>query len=122
MIGYGMEEYVQYRSPERYATPCAEVANGEFLVGTNKVIKHLIGRRLWVVCGEGRPRRYWLCKSYRVAEVYPTEERDFRYYVRGWEGVRLQPPILLNGLPWFYAFFRSQSNFSFGLNRIADPF
>src|SRR6266545_6330148 len=110
-----MEEYVQYHNPERFATTCAEVAIDDFLVGTNKVIKQLVGRRLWVVCGEGRPLRYWLCKSYLVAEVYPTDDVDFRFYVCGWEGRRWQPPLLLNGLPWFHAFCRSQSNFSFGL-------
>jgi hypothetical protein len=117
-----MDEYVQYRHPERFPGSCQEVAAGDFLVGTNKRAKGLIGRRLWVICGEGRPRRYWLCKTYIIAELEPTTDSDFRLYVRGWWGLRFQPPFLLNPLPWFPLFCRSQSNFSFGLNRIAPPF
>jgi hypothetical protein len=117
-----LEEYVQYRHPERYASTCREVATGPFLVGTNKRLKNLLGRRLWVICGEGRPRQYWLCKSYIVAEIRRVDEADFRLHVLGSEGMRFQPPLLLNPLPWFPLFCRSQSNFSFGLNRIAPIF
>jgi hypothetical protein len=117
-----MLHYVQYPHPDRFGGDCAAVAAGEFLVGTNKRTKDLLGRQLWVICGEGRPRRYWLCKRYRIDQIDLADDPDFRLYLRGHEGVRFQPPILLNDLPWFSAFCRSQSNFSFGLNRIHPDF
>ncbi|HMN27565.1 MAG TPA: hypothetical protein PKE45_05360 [Caldilineaceae bacterium] len=116
------QEYVQYHHTERFFSSCNEVMAGEFLVGTNKRVKNLLGRRLWVICGEGRPRQYWLCKSYTVDEIRQVDDPDFRLHLWGSDGMRFQPPFLLNPLPWFSLFCRSQSNFSFGLNRIAPVF
>jgi hypothetical protein len=135
---------VQYRHPERFGrllatderegakagldgdlhpSQYAEVAAGAFEVATNKHVNQLIGQRLWVIGGEGQPRHYYLGKSYLIAEVGEYgDDPDFRFFVRGHTGVRFQPPILLNPLPWFPAFRKSQSNFSFGLNRIHEQF
>jgi hypothetical protein len=118
-----MKHFVQYHNPDRFATPCAAVATSEFEVATNKRVKDLLGSQLWVICGEERPRRYFLCKTYLVDAVGPYgDDADFRFFVRGRVGIRFQPPMLLNGLPWFHEFCRQQSNFSFGLNRIDEPF
>jgi hypothetical protein len=82
--------FVQYRHPGRFArrlsagdaddakrglggdpqpSQCGEVALSAFEVATNKQVNWLIGQRLWVVCREGAPRGYYLCKSYLIAEV-----------------------------------------------------
>jgi hypothetical protein len=116
-----MLHYVQYHHPAQGAD-CTSVAAGEFLVGTNKRTRNLLGQRLWVICGEGRPRHYWLCKSYLIDRVELADDPEFRLFLYGETGSRFQPPILLNDLPWFPAFVRSQSNFSFGLNRIQPGF
>ena len=117
-----MVDYVQYHNPARFAASCAEVAGNAFVVATNKRVRNLVGQQLWVICGEGKPRQYYLCKQYRIDEVVAGDDEDFRFLVRGVEGVRYQPPCALNHLPWFYAFRRSQSNFSFGLNPIHPDF
>ena len=58
-----------------------------------------------------------------VDEVGADPEAElFRFYAQGTQGRWLQPPLLLNGLPWFYEFRRTQSNFSFGLNPIPALF
>jgi hypothetical protein len=118
-----MNHYVQYHNTTIFNDLCAAVARSEFEVATNKRVKNLTGRRLWVICGEGRPRRYYLCKTYIVDEVGEYgDDPDFRYFIRGKNGQRFQPPLLLNHLPWFREFCRSQSNFSFGLNRMHEQF
>lgn len=43
------------------------------------------------------------------------------FLIDGAVGFDFDPPVLLNDLDWFPVFFRKQSNFSFGFNRIIDP-
>ena len=119
-----MNHYVQYHNPDRW--PPGKYANllqNEFVVGTNKRVRDLIGSTVWLIRGEGRPRQYFLCKRFVVDEIVVLGDDDaFRFLVRGSQGVIIEPPIQLNGLPWFEPFLKSQSNFSFGLNRIAPHF
>jgi hypothetical protein len=119
-----MEHYVQYRNPARVGAACQEGIGGALSIGTNKgLVRHVVGHKVWLICGQGQPRRYFLRHWFVVDEVGPEDEDSaFRFYAQGQVGHWFQPPLPLDGLPWFYEFRRLQSNFSFGLNRISAPF
>lgn len=119
-----MDHYVQYRNPALVGGDCLQGIGGPFAIGTNKgVVWRLPGHQVWLICGQGRPRRYFL-RNYFIVDTVGEEQRDnlFRFYAQGQQGRWLQPPLPLDGLPWFYEFRRVQSNFSFGLNRMTEPF
>ena len=119
-----MNHYIQYHNPDRWpSAKYAKTLQHELVVGTNKRVRDLLGSTVWLIRGEARPRSYFLCKRFVVDEVVVLgDDEAFRFLVRGSQGVIIEPPILLNNLPWFVPFLRSQSNFSFGLNRIAPFF
>lgn len=119
-----MNHYIQYHNPDRWPPDrYAKTLQHELVIGTNKRVRDLMGSTVWLIRGEGRPRRYFLCKRFVVDKIAVLGENDvFRFLVHGDQGVIIDPPILLNELPWFEPFLRSQSNFSFGLNRIAPRF
>lgn len=119
-----MEHYVQYRNPDLVGRDCTEGIGGAFVIGTNKgLVYRLPGNTVWVVCGQGRPRRYFLRSRFIVDEVgEDADEPLFRYYAQGRVGQWLQPPLPLDRLPWFAEFRHLQSNFSFGLNPIPPRF
>ncbi|MEZ4860501.1 MAG: hypothetical protein R3C14_04315 [Caldilineaceae bacterium] len=119
-----MEHYVQYRNPALVGGNCREGIGGDFGIGTNKgLVRRLPGNQVWLICGQGRPRRYFL-RNYFIVDTI-GEDADsplFRFYAQGSQGRWFDPPLPLDGLPWFHEFRRIQSNFSFGLNRITAPF
>lgn len=119
-----MEHYVQYRNPALVGGDCMEKIGGDFAIGTNKgLVWRLPGNQVWLICGQGRPRHYFL-RHYFVVDEVGEDQSDtlFRFYAQGQHGRWFQPPLPLDGLPWFPEFRRIQSNFSFGLNRITEPF
>ena len=127
---FAVDHYVQYRNPALVGGNCREGIGGDFAVGTNKgLVRQLPGNKVWLICGQGRPRRYFLRHWFIVDEVGEVSEagedgRDglFRFDAQGRIGRWFQPPRRLDGLLWFHEFRRVQSNFSFGLNPIAAPF
>ena len=119
-----MEHYVQYRNPALVGEDCLAGIGGTFAIGTNKgLVRRLLDHKIWLICGQGRPRCYFLRHWFVVDEIgEEDEDSPFRFYAQGQVGHWFQPPIPLDGLPWFREFRRVQSNFSFGLNRISKPF
>ncbi|MEM7033121.1 MAG: hypothetical protein AAF629_26450 [Chloroflexota bacterium] len=118
-----MNHYVQYHNPDLWPPDrYAKALQHEFVVRTNKRVYGLMGSTVWLIRGEGKPRRYFLCKRFTVDEITSSDDDAFRFLVRGSQGIIIEPHILLNDFPWFEPFLKSQSNFSFGLNRIAPRF
>src|SRR5262245_29123025 len=114
-----MRHYVAYHNPEKMGYSAEEVT--ELCIVTNKAVENLIGDRIWLIQGEGKPRKYVLRGTFIVASVGADTEDGFRYVVRGREGALFQPYIPIGTLPWFERFKMSQGNFAFGLQRISDP-
>jgi hypothetical protein len=93
----------------------------DLCIVTNKAAENLIGDRIWLIQGEGKPRKYVLRGTFIVASVGPDTDDGFRFLVRGRDGDLFKPQIPIGTLPWFGRFKMSQGNFAFGLQRISDP-
>jgi hypothetical protein len=119
-----LEHFVQYHNPELIGTDVAYVAEHEdFAVGTNKTPpRGVLGATVWLIGGEGRPRRYFLCYRFVADRVVDAPDDQFRYTVSGSEGQRFVPPLDLSREPWFGGFLRYNANFSLGLRRIPDEY
>lgn len=110
-----------YHNEERMGYSYKEA--DEFTVGTSKRVEKILGNKVWTIAGIGRPREYYLCSWFVADGIDENEDDYFKYIVYGSERTLraiIDPPIKLNGLPWFKEFLRTQANFSFGL-RVIDP-
>ncbi len=118
-----MEHYVQYHNPDIVGTDVDYVAEHEdFAVGTNKRPGNILGHRIWLIGGEGRPRRYYLCYSFIADKIVDAHDGQFRYTISGTAGQRFIPPRDLTDEPWFGLFLRYNANFSLGLRRIPEQY
>jgi len=100
--------------------PCDEVE--DFSIWTNKSVWNLPGNILWVISGEGKPRRYYLCGVFIVDDVGEEEDltAGFKFYARGVQGTFFRPQIQIDKYPWFKEFLASQQNFSLGLREVKE--
>lgn len=91
-----------------------------FSIATNKSVTNLPGNIIWLISGEERPRKYYLCSVFVVDEVGSLEADDFKNYAAGQQGISFHPPIRLDELDWFGHFLNSQYRFGFGLREILE--
>ena len=115
----GTKHFVVYHNPERMGYSADELT--EPCIVTNKAVEGLIGNRVWLIQGSGKPRQYVLRGTFVVDSTGPDTEDGFRYLVSGRQCEFFRPPICVSALPWFERFKRSQGNFAFGLQRISEP-
>lgn len=115
-----MNNYVQYHNTEQRGYSCEDL--DVLRVYTRRPVDRLPGQRLWLISGEGRPRRYYLCMVFRVDEVGLADDPARGNYVRGTEGRMFRPPIPFDELPWFPDFLKSQQNFSLGLRQVEPQY
>jgi HNH endonuclease len=119
-----MRHFVAYHSAEKMGYEYEPI--GEYAFFSRKaltILERTIGSMVWVINGsrsKARNMTYTLCAVYTPDEVVDANEAEFDYIVAGTVGHDFDPPIELNHLPWFAGFFKSQSNFSFGINEIKD--
>jgi hypothetical protein len=114
-----MRDYVQYHKTEEYG-PASTSA--PIYICTNKHKPEVVGSRVWLFSGEGRPRRYFLSAMFIADRFFPMPDPDFFFRVDGEEGRRFAPPIEVTDYPWFYELRRQQGNFAFGLNELNERF
>lgn len=113
-----MKHYVAYHNAETMGYSGDEI--NSFSIVTNKPVLNLPGNVMWLISGEDRPRKYYLCSVFIVDEVGPVEGSSFRNFASGGEGVLFRPQIRLDEYPWFRSFLASQQNFSLGLREIRE--
>lgn len=114
-----MKHYVQYHNAEGMGYSCDKVDS--FSIMTDKVITDLPGNMLWLINGEGKPKRYSLCASFIVNKVRANEPLSgFKYFVSGETGTFFRPQIPLNRLSWYKEFVKDYQNFSLGLREIKE--
>ena len=114
-----MSHYVVYHNPKVMDNPASEIVG--FSVVTDKPAPlDLQGSTIWLLTGEGTPRRYYLVQRFTADRIEPGEDQGFRTRVAADTGDRFRPMIRIDEEEWFRDFLRSQGNFAFGLQRISD--
>jgi len=117
---HSVRHFIQYHNPDRMGE--AFCFRGWFAVFTNKshsLVASLPEATVWLVGGDGRPRRYFLCYSFIVDQVGAADHPAFRWYVSGSSGTLYDPAVRIDGDCWFYDFLRRQANFSLGLRELS---
>lgn len=111
-----MHDYVVYHKAEKMGYPALNIHN--LAIYTNKSTDGTEGSRVWLVAGEGSPRKYYLRATFLVGSVGLSDRAEFTSRVIGTDGQLLDPMPLLNGEPWLASFVEDQGRFAFGFNRI----
>jgi hypothetical protein len=118
-----MRHYLQYHNPERYGPPQSTEAGEPFYVLTRKASgRQIAGSVIWLVVGEGHPRSFSLYKVFLADWVGPARDPDFVYRIQGNRGVRFDPPLELDGYPWFIDMKHHLANFSLGFTEITGSY
>jgi hypothetical protein len=114
-----VRHFIVYHNPEKMGP--LEPKDVELSIVTGKSVNGLLGDRIWLLMGEGRPRRVYLCATFIVDSVYPDEEEEpYPNLASGTEGVVFNPFVSLNNCPWFEEFKAKQGNFAFGLQAVKE--
>ena len=120
-----MTHFIAYHNPDPppdgmgYAATEIDTSCG-FQVLTRKPLGQIVGSRVWLVTGEGRPRRYSLVYTFVADEISPSEHPDFRFEVSGRSGRRFRRPVPLDSALWLRPLLRVTGNFGLGLQPISD--
>src|ERR1700730_7973954 len=115
-----MRHYVTYHNTDIMGYPCDQTNVSPFSIVTDKPVSNLLGNKLWLISGEGKPRKYFLCSVFVVDKVSEDKASRYKNLATGERGAALRPPIQLDKSTWFGDFLRSQQNFRFGVSEIKD--
>jgi hypothetical protein len=113
-----MHDYVVYHKAEKMGYPAIDIDN--LAIYTKKPTEGTKGSRIWLIAGEGSPRRYYLRATFSIGSVEPSDKPAFKYRVVGTDGQLLDPMPMLNGETWLPSFVEEQGRFAFGFNRIKN--
>lgn len=120
-----MQHFVAYHSAETMGYEYEPA--GSYVFHSSKplsVLQRAVGSAMWAINGTRRSRGgslYTLRAVFFPEDVVDGEGSHFKYAVVGNLGVAFDPPKPLNDLPWFAELYRSQNNFSLGINEIREP-
>ncbi len=109
-----------YHNPERMGYKLSESRPEKriFAIVTNKSVANLLGDRIWVVTGEGTPRKYFLYETLVVDSINRDERNEFQNTASGLIGQVFSPMIRIDEQPWFKTLRGTLGNFRFGLQVI----
>ena len=112
------KHFVQYHKTDDDGPPAR---TRDFGIETKKSVDNLHGNTVWLISGEGSPKKYHLECRFVVDQTGPIEKPDdVTYYAKGKNGMRPPHPILLNEFPWFQKLKGSLGVFGFGLSEIGQ--
>jgi hypothetical protein len=114
-----MTDYIVYHKAEKMGYPALDVGN--LAIYTKKPASGAVGSRVWLIAGEGTPRKYFLRASFLIRSIEPSAKPAFTSRVTGTDGQLFDPMPRLDQEPWFPAFVEEQGRFAFGFNRIRNP-
>ena len=118
MVPEAVKHYVQYHNTDAQGGRPAG-GDGRFQIYSSKSLRSLPGHTVWLVSGEGpSPKRYFLEYIFVVEDITSGSPN----VAWGTNGQRFDPPLPLNGEPWFADFKRSQQNFSLGVREIGAEY
>lgn len=113
-----MSDYVVYHKAEKMGYRALDIEN--LAIYTKKPTDSKAGNRIWLIAGEGSPRRYYLRATFLIGGVEPSDKPEFKFRVTGTDGQLLDPMPLLNREDWLRGFVEEQGHFAFGFNRIQN--
>jgi hypothetical protein len=118
MLTSETRDYVVYHNPDvmGYSATGAKPLS----IVTNKPVKSAIGKRVWLITGEGNPRKYYLRSWFIVDEISSGEKQGFETRLTGTEGEVFDPLVPIEEGEWWDNFRTSQGNFAFGFSAIKD--
>lgn len=96
---------------------CAGIKPDPLDIVTQKPVPDIRGEVVWILCGEGNPRRYGICARFVVTGI--EKGPDGKTSVAG-KGTLLKREIPLNDEPWFKQFLSDYQNFSLGFREIKE--
>jgi hypothetical protein len=110
--------YVQYHRTEEHGPPVIDPDG--FKIYTRKPIDGLHGCTVWLISGEGTPKRYFLEYYFVVDEVceHAANESGFTYTVGGKRGQKVSPRLSLDDFAWFQELRTRLADFSAGLSEL----
>ena len=103
-----MTHYVFYSNsynPDEVESPDDIVQYG---IKTKRSAQSSIGAQIWFIFGTDSPTQFQLCCTFIVDGIEPREDGERGHRIYGARGVQLHPPVLLNQLPWFAAFRKTE--------------
>lgn len=113
-----MKDFVVYHNPDSMGVDVRIV--NPFVIVTNKPAGNdVVGRRVWLLTGEGRPRSFFL-RSYFIVDQVETGVEGFQTKLSGSNGRVYEPMIELDQQNWFDELKKTQGNFAFGVQPISD--
>lgn len=113
-----MSDYVVYHKAEKMGYQALDIE--KLAIYTKKPTDGKTGNRIWLIAGEGSPRRYHLRATFLIGGVEVSEKPGFKFRVTGTDGQLLDPMPLLNNEAWLPRFVKEQGSFAFGFNRIKN--
>jgi hypothetical protein len=78
-----VRHYIQYHIPDRYGPAQTPGDNEPFDIMTRKKPDRLPGSYVWLIIGQGKPRRYFLSKVFLEDCWRPAQDPDFLFQVMG---------------------------------------
>lgn len=113
-----MKDFVVYHNAKRMGYPASQV--DVLSIVTNKSAAGALGARVWLVTGEGKPMRFYLCGIFNVDSVGPSDHPKYKVQVSGTAGRLFDPLLPIDREEWFAEFKHTQGNFAFGFQPITD--
>ncbi len=84
-----MLDYVVYHKAEVMGYEVIDVDN--LAIYTNKPTKNVVGSRVWLIAGEGSPRKYKLRAMFIISAIEASDKPAFKNKVTGKAGQLLNP-------------------------------
>jgi hypothetical protein len=110
-----VRHFIQYHNADKMGYGCAGIKPDPLDIVTQKPVTDIRGEVVWILCGEGKPRRYGICARFIVTDI--EKGPDGTTSVAG-KGTLLKREIPLNDEPWFKEFLSDHQNFSLGFREI----
>lgn len=114
-----LQDFIVYHNPDAMG-PLEPGDN--FGVVTNRGLgSATIGDRVWLITGEGTPRKFFLASWFYIDEFSSGEDNGFKHAIVGKNGQNFDPFIEIEQDEWFTQLKQDQGNFAFGFSRINTP-
>jgi 5-methylcytosine-specific restriction enzyme A len=113
-----MRDFVVYHNPDSMGQVVSEGSG--FSAVTDKNVGDIFGDRVWLLTGEGSPRKFYVRSYFTVDKLEPGSGQGFITRISGETGEVFDPMIEIGTEDWFVDFRKQQGNFAFGFQPIND--